>query len=407
MDIIRVPFGYLLDWLYQFTSNYGLSLILFALIVRIVLLPVNAKSKKSMMKMTRLQPRIQEIQRKYADDRVKQNEAMQKLQREEGVNMGCGGCLWSLVPLLLLIPLFTVIRSPMQYMFHESSATVNAILKLMKEVDPSVLAGNAGYKEMAAVAHIRDFADLIREAGIQVSDRTLDGLNFSFLGINLSQIPSWQIWAWKRYDWNAFGGLLIPVCSAGSQVLQMWLSQRSNNSLVTDKNGLEDKETAAKSQTAKQGKTMMYVMPFMSLAFGFMVPAALSLYWFVGGVFSMVENHIMTNHYRKIYDAEDAIRLQKYQEQLAIEEEKERIRAEKRAANPEGQTQNTSKKKLQQKQKAEEEAARAAAAKEYAAKKGVVFEEASEETQTLSGVADRPFCKGRAYDPNRYNSTEE
>ena len=90
----------------------------------------------------------------------------------------------------------------------------------------------------------------------------------------------------------------------------------------------------------------------------------------------------------------------------AIEAEKERLRAEKRAANPEGITANTSKKKLQQKQKEEQEAAKAAAAKEYAARKGVVEEEEPEK-QTLSGVANRPYCKGRAYDPNRYNSTEE
>lgn len=186
----------------------------------------------------------------------------------------------------------------------------------------------------------------------------------------------------------------------------MWLSQRSNNSVITNKDGMQDKEAAANSQTAQQTKIMMWMMPLMSLWIGFTVPCALSLYWFVGGLVSMIENHIMTKHYRKIYDAEDLERQKRYLEQQAIEEEKERIRAEKRAANPDGQTQNTSKKKLQQKQRAEEEAARAAATKEYNARKGIVEEEAPQK-QTLSGIADRPYCKGRAYDPNRYHSTEE
>ena len=207
-------------------------------------------------------------------------------------------------------------------------------------------------------------------------------------------------------DWNTIGGVLIPLLSAGSQVVQMWLSQKTNDSLVTNDKGLEDKEMAKKSQANQSTKMMLWMMPLMSLWIGFTVPAALSLYWFVGGIVSMIENHFMTKHYRKIYDAEDAARLQRYQEQLAAEEEKERIRAEKRAANPEGITENTSKKKLQQKQKAEEEAARAAAKKEYDAKKGIVEEEEPEQ-QTLSGIADRPFCKGRAYDPHRYDSTEE
>ena len=90
-DIVTVPFGWLLGFLYELTSNYGVAMIIFAIIVQLVLLPMNAKSKKSMMKMSRMQPRIQEIQRKYANDQQKQNEAIQKLQQEEGVGMGFGG----------------------------------------------------------------------------------------------------------------------------------------------------------------------------------------------------------------------------------------------------------------------------------------------------------------------------
>ena len=106
-------------------------------------------------------------------------------------------------------------------------------------------------------------------------------------------------------------------------------------------------------------------------------------------------------------DAEDAERLKRHMEAEALEAEKERIRAERRAANPEGQSQNMSKKKQQQKKLAEAEAAKAAAAKEYAAKHGIVIEEEEEKT-TMSGIPDRPWCKGRAYDPDRYsNPTEE
>ena len=122
----------------------------------------------------------------------------------------------------------------------------------------------------------------------------------------------------------------------------------------------------------------------------------------------MITDPIMTNHYRKIYDAEDAIRLQKALEEERLEAEKERIRAERRAANPDGITANTSKKKLQKQQRDQEQAAKAAAAKEYAARKGIA-EEDGEEESCMSGIPDRPYCKGRNYDPNRYNSsaTEE
>ena len=139
------------------------------------------------------------------------------------------------------------------------------------------------------------------------------------------------------------------------------------------------------------------------------VPCALSVYWLISGVLGTIADAVMTKHYRKIYDAEDAIRLKKYMEEEAIEAEKERVRAEKRAANPDGITENTSKKKLQQKQRADEQAAKAAAAREYALKKGIVDETDTDEDKPLSGIAERPFAKGRNYDPNRYaaNNTEE
>ncbi len=404
-DIIRIPFGYALDLLYQLTNSYGLALILFALLVQVVLLPITAKSKKSMMKMSRMQPRLQALQKKYANDQQKQNEAIQQLYKDEGVSMG-GGCLWSLVPMLILFPLYQVIRQPMVYMFHETAEVAAQVIQVIKTADPSLFTSNDYYDQIIAMVNVPNFLTQIKDAGITLNEATQAGLNVSFLGgINLGAIADWQFWNWDKFDWPHFGALLIPVLSAGSQVVSMLISQKANNSVITNEKGVQDTETANNSQQAQTSKTMMYMMPLMSLWIGFTIPAALSLYWLVGGVVRTVEDMILTNHYRKIYDAEDAVRLQKYLEEERIEAEKERLRAEKRAANPEGITENTSKKKLQQKQKAEEAAAKAAAKKEYDAKRGIVEEEKPEK-QTLSGIADRPYCKGRAYDPNRYNTEE-
>ena len=119
-DIIRVPFGYLLDWLYQFTTNYGLALILFSLIVKIVLLPLNAKSKKSMLKMSRIAPLQKALEAKYGDDKAKYQQELMALYKEEGVST-TGGCLWAFIPLLILWPLYYVIREPITYMLHFSA----------------------------------------------------------------------------------------------------------------------------------------------------------------------------------------------------------------------------------------------------------------------------------------------
>jgi len=410
-DIITVPFGYLLGLLYRLTDNYGVAMILFAVIVQLVLLPITAKSKKSMMAMSRLTPRVQAIQKKYADDPQRQNEAINALYKEEGVSMG-GGCLWSFVPLLILIPLFTVIREPITYVLMETKENAELIVKTLQDLAPDAFTGNQYYNQVAAARIVGnpEYAEALRAAVPTISENTLQNIDFNFLGIDMGSIPQWKIfnktlWAW---DWPHIGAVLVALLSAGHQIISMLISQRSNDSLVTNEKGVQDKEAAKNSQSAQSSKMMMWMMPIMSLWIGFTVPCVLSLYWFVGGVIRTVADSILTKHYRKIYDAEDAIRLQKAIEQDKIEAEKERIRAEKRAANPDGITENTSKKKMQKKLRAEEEAAKAAAAREYAAKKGIV-EEAAEETTALSGIADRPYCKGRAYDPNRYSSksTEE
>ena len=401
-DLITVPFGWLLGQLYELFQNYGVAMIVFGILVQLIMLPIKAKSKKSMMKMSRVQPLIQDIQKRYANDSQKQNEMLQKLYQEEGISMG-GGCLWSMIPLFILIPLFTVIREPLTYILGETAEVSAQIIEVIKAAAPEIFSKNNYYDQVSAAQAIPQFVEQLKAAIPGISEATLAGVNFSFLGINLGAIPQFNIfsstWAW---DWAHIGAFLIPCLSAGSQVLSMWIAQKGNDSVLTNEKGIQDKEMAKNSQQNQSTQMMMYMMPLMSLWIGFTVSASLSLYWFVGGIIGMISDAIMTKHYRKIYDEEDAIRLQKHLEEERLEAEKERIRAERRAANPEGITTNTSKKKLTRQQREQEAYEKAAAAKEYAAKRGIVVDE--EENTCMSGIPSRPYCKGRNYDPNRYNS---
>ena len=401
-NLITVPFGWLMGWLYQITDNYGIAMILFAVCVQMALLPITAKSKKSMMKMSRIQPQMQEIQRRYADDQQKQGEALRKLQQDEGVSMG-GSCLWSFIPMFILIPLFTVIREPMTYILGCGAEQAAQIVEIIKNLDPEAFGSNVYYAQVTAAQLIPQYASEIKAAIPAIEDVVLNGINFDFLGINLGGIPSFAFWKWEAFNWANIGLFLIPLLSAGSQILQTKIMQKMNNSVVTDKNGVQDEEMAKNSQANQTSQSMMLMMPLMSLWIGFTVSAGLSVYWFIGGVVRTIQDVILTNRYRKIYDAEDAVKLQRKMELDAIEAEKERIRAERRAANPEGQTQNTSKKKLQKAEAAELAAEKAAAAREYNARRGIVEEEEAPKNDALSGIPERPYCKGRAYDPNRYN----
>ena len=126
-DIVTVPFGFILKLLYDLTTNYGVAIILFSILVKLVLLPMNAKGKKSTMKMSRLTPDIERIKKKYPDDTNKQQQLTQELYKKEGGST-CGGCIWSFIPLLILFPLYTVIRQPIEYMLGETAENAQVIV---------------------------------------------------------------------------------------------------------------------------------------------------------------------------------------------------------------------------------------------------------------------------------------
>ena len=210
-----------------------------------------------------------------------------------------------------------------------------------------------------------------------------------------------QVFFWNNTEngwWNAIGQFLLPLLSAGINWLSMWISTKLNNTVITDEKGEKDEEMAKSADPANTTKSMTYMMPLMSAYIGFIAPAGLSIYWIVQGLFQLVQDVILTKHYRKVYDAEDEIKRQRAAKEAAEEAERERIRAEKRAANPEGIIANTSKKKLQQKQRAEQAAKEAAYQAQLAPEQEPKLSEADQ---------TRPFRRGRNYDPDRYKDDTE
>ena len=259
---------------------------------------------------------------------------------------------------------------------------------------PSAFLSNSYYDQLSAAPHLTEFAAQIQEAIPELANTTLPSLNFQFLGVNLGQIPSWQFWKWEATNWASIGLFLLPVLSAGSNILSMWISQKMNASVTTDQNGNRD-ESAAKANNATN-KSMMIVMPLMSLFIGYSYPAALSLYWLVQGLFGIAQDAILTARYRKIYDAEDEVKRRLAAQKAAEEAERERLRALRRAENPDGIMENTRKKKLQKQQQFQKE-------QQQAAMKRANAEETGEDLP-LSGDPDRPYAKGRAYRADHYRS---
>lgn len=407
MDIfyyIKLPFAYVLEWLTTTTGSYAVALFLFALLVKLILLPASAKSKKSMMKMSRITPKVKALEAQYADDKQKYNEEVNKLYKQEGVST-CGGCLWSLIPLILLIPLYEIIRQPITWqILHGDMALMAKITEVLTATPISGIDIAGAYWEMSAITRLPEVISAVQasvpEAATALSAAHTALTNpqtFMLFGINLSAIPQWQLWTISPLTWNEIGQFLIPVVSGGFNFLSMMISQKMNSQVVVDDKGQKDADMAKAGQASN--KMMNYMMPLMSVVFGFMFPAGLSIYWIAQAIIGIVQDYFLTKHYKKVYDAEDEIKRQIAEKEAAEEAERERIRAIKRAANPQGITENTSKKKLEQQKKAEKAAAEAA----YQAKKA---EERGEVSESFVADETRPFSRGRAYRPDRYDEQE-
>ncbi|MCD8115938.1 MAG: YidC/Oxa1 family membrane protein insertase [Oscillospiraceae bacterium] len=394
LDAIAKPFGKLMLWFYNWTGNYGVAVILFALVVKLILLPFQLKSKKSMMRTSRMTPRLKELEKKYGNDQQKYQQEVSKLYKEEGVNP-MSGCLWSLLPYPILLALWRAIRYPLTVMMGVSSELLSeggAIYEKLVELgynlaDYSTRNTAETYQQIFQsqfiTEHFSDFSGL--------SDK-LQAISYKFLGMDLGQTPSFRVWAW---DWSspsvwgpALGLFLIPVLAA----VLSWLSMKVS--------------MAAQPQTKdtqSTNATMMLMMPVISLWICFTMPGVMGVYWCVQYVFSMIQELILNKIFNRQLDIEDADRIEREKAREAELEAKRQATEKLKAEGATTVNKNTSKKK-QQAAAAQKETERKAAEARAArlAKRGQTGEEIPP-----SQVGNRRYARGRAYVPDRYTNPEE
>ena len=394
---ITKPFAWLMVWLYQVTGSYGLAVIFFALTVNLIMTPFMAKSKKSMMRSTRLQPMIQEIQRRHEGNPQKMNQEMQKLYQEEGVNP-MSGCLWSLIPFPILIALYSVIRQPLTRMMFVAQDFVTTL--------QDFFVGQGWYTvpERASAYVEINLADLVHnhwdaiQAGMTNIDPNLIDVNFRFLGLNLGDQPRWNFflntnWSDSSVWLPAFGLFLIPFISAGLSWASMKLSTAMNPTAQQNQ------------QTQASMNTMNLMMPMMSIWICFVMPAAMGIYWIANSVFGMAREYVLSSVYKKQLDKEDAERQER---RAAREKELEAKRLETERLKAEGKTEknvNTSKKKIQanEKQKSDERKAAIERAERAARRERLGIKEPE---KPASQVGNRRYARGRAYVPDRFTNPE-
>ena len=417
MGIILQPFAWLLLFFYNLFNSYGLALILFGIVVKLVLFPVTLKSKKSMIQTSMLSGKMQQLQKQYGKDRERYNLEVQKLYEREKINP-MGGCVWSLIPMIILILLYGIIREPLTYFMQLSKEQIQVLAAQMdwqtlavangwvsqgamdklvqgmadkvasgeltvfanglwKDVESGAITGlfqNGGFNQLYLLAQVtgENLASLQSAINAQFAGAGdhLFVLNFIFLGIDLSRIPTLMFWK-NGLGWDSIGLFLLPLISVAVSTLNMKVSQATNQM-----NNQQSNE-----QMDKTNRMMLWMMPIMSLWIGFTIPAGLTVYWIAQYFVGMAQEVICGKMLKKDYEAaREAAAKREAEEKEEEKRRKEEARLE-RQRRLEEEKKNRGKKKLQKKDSEPDQ-------------EGINREDSRE------GI--RAYARGRSYIPGRY-----
>ncbi len=280
-DIIAIPFGYVMqffNWLCG--GHYLLSLLLFAIAVKLVTLPLSINQQKSQIKMAQLRPKMMLIEKKYAGSnsqaaqRKKQEEIME-LQQKEGYNP-LSGCLPLLIQFPVIIALYRIIRMPLKYLCKLSDAT---IVDLYNKLHPDALVQKFDKipDQFSFIAELRQDPSLLEGTGIGVEQLP----NFTTWGIDFGQTPKLKFWEMGVNGWM----ILIPVLCGVLAYLSTFIMRKLNGN---------DPATAQQTPEQKSSMTIMnLMMPLMSVWICFITSGAIGVYWIYTSVLGIVQNVIM------------------------------------------------------------------------------------------------------------------
>ena len=330
LDIINVPLGYLFRWLYTLVNDYGIAIILIAVITKLLMVPLGIKQHKSTLSQLKYRPRIQEIQTKYKDNPERAQREMAKLQ-EEGYSP-TAGCSTMLIQFPILIGIYNVIRHPLKYIVGLSQDVLTGIHEIMTKVPGMEALKIEDVKfEINAITQIKEnaaaYADIISPEKLEL----IESFNLNLFGLdamNLAVIPEKiEYFLSSILPIPAFSSWLvaIPVISGITAFIYARISQKLSPAAMMQEN----------DQNAATMKFMNFLTPYMSYAIAFSVPAGLGLYWIASNLLMMVQTLVINKIYspaayiEQLKAEEEARKAKRKKAQQRIAEEK---RAEKEAA---------------------------------------------------------------------------
>lgn len=272
-------FGYLLNAIYSFVNNYGLAVIIFSIILKLLLLPLSIKQQKTMKKSEKIQGKLREIQFKYKNDPEKMNQETLRLYKEENMSP-FSGCLSSIVQIILLFAVFSLVRSPLTYMKNIESNYPGLLEQYTNEIKESGQETSAAYPEI----------DIIQLKG-PTDERVY--INMDFLGIDLSKVPTSAGNDWRVY----IIPVLYVITSFVSVRMTMNMQKKKQNKLLAENNDKNENKIEEEVDAVQQAnKTMSWFMPIMSISIAIIAPLGLALYWLVSNILMIIERLILNKY---------------------------------------------------------------------------------------------------------------
>jgi len=288
MASISNLFGYILNFIYELVQNYGIAIIIFSVLLKLILLPLSIKQQKTMKKTAKIQEKVKEIQEKYKNDQMKMNQEMMDLYKKENMNP-FSGCLGSILQIFILLAIFGLVRSPLTYMKKIDNQTIeNYKTEIRSELGENSI--SSSYPEISILKYVNNN---------KTSEDSLY-INTNFLGLDLSNIP--------QENWNNPTVFIIPVLYVLTSIISMKITTSMTNKKediieIKNENNEEQKDNNPEDMTAQSNKSMTWFMPVLSVSIALVAPLGLALYWLVNNIL-MIAERLIINKFLKSEEEE-------------------------------------------------------------------------------------------------------
>ncbi|CDE90257.1 membrane protein insertase YidC/Oxa1 family [Clostridium sp. CAG:389] len=279
-------FGYLLNFINNFVGNYGLAIIMFTILIKIIMLPLSIKQQRTMKKSSELQEKMKVLQFKYKNDPEKLNREMMDLYKKENMSP-FSGCLSTIIQFILLISIFYMVRCPLTYMEKIDKTQIESYVQQLKDDGMPV---NQAYSEIDIIREV----DYLKEKFPEDENLEKINLNMNFCGLDLSKIPQQNLGDWTVY--------IIPVLYIISTFISMRITTSMQNKdkkkddvidITENKGEKEEERNEMEDAMAQSNKMMSWMMPIMSVSISLVAPLGLALYWLVNNILMIGERLVL------------------------------------------------------------------------------------------------------------------